>query len=95
MDMTKAHYRSPLSLFVLGFLGIATSLVAVGIAAPAPSAAERLNPARQPVAALVAARGLQLQRAYGADDEDCVYQTRTVVRPGEQPRIVKTLICNE
>lgn len=40
-------------------------------------------------------KSLRVVKAYGPDDEDCVYELRRVPRPNGQLHVAKKLICND
>ena len=40
-------------------------------------------------------RGLHIVQAFGADDEDCVFELRRVPRPGGQLHTARKLVCND
>jgi hypothetical protein len=73
-----------LAILAIG-AGTATAAISIG-----PDSAT--NPAARP---LTIHRGVFVQPAFGADDEDCVYATHKAVMPGGKIQVVRRLECAE
>ncbi len=73
-----------LAVLALG-AGTATAAISLGTDHEA-------NPAARP---LTITRGVTVQPAFGADDEDCVYVTRRTVQSGGKIAIARKLECAE
>ena len=76
-----------LALAAVALLGLGTATAAISVAPAAES-----NPALRP---LTIGRSLQVQPAFGPDDEDCVFATHKLVQPNGRVRIDRTLECAE
>ena len=73
----------------LGLVVVACFLGAPLIAAPMAAQGEGL------VRPLTINRGIHVVQAFGADDEDCVFELHRVPRPGGQLHTARKLVCND
>ena len=76
-----------LALAAVVLLGLGTATAAISVATAAEG-----NPALRP---LTIGRSIQVQPAFGPEDEDCVFATQKVVQPNGHLRIERTLQCAE
>jgi len=68
-------------------LGFGTATAAISVAPKAEA-----NPAYRP---LTIGRSIQVQPAYGPDDEDCTWATHKIVQANGKIRIDRRLVCDQ
>ena len=86
--------RKGLSFGLLGILAVATTMAAAAVPVSLPKADFQDDRAMAQLTTLTSGHGISLERAFGADDEDCVYAARSL-GTGLGLHQVRTLVCGE
>ena len=90
-NATQSRKSEALNL-TIGFLAVVVLGIGTATAAISVGPSDEINPAMRP---LTVGRSIQVQPAYGPEDEDCVWATHKFVTADGKVKIQRKLECAE